>query len=175
MKFNQIILSILILAITSCTNLSKNMVTDGDFTIRSGRVGNYKWDDRLVFHRASWYHELTLLFDFMYVKIEEKSPFYNWFSLEEKKRISECQEKILVLSYAMDSERISQVQFKNILRNYGLEDYSVPNFQKALKTHPDFEKLSLSLYKVDLFCSKQKLSSDIFITFPNFSEYKLNF
>lgn len=158
---------------SSCSNLSKNMVKQGDFNIKSGRVGKYKWNDSLTLERVSWYHELTLLFDMMYTNVDEKSPFYNWFSLEEKSRIKECSEKLLVISYALDSSRISHTHFKNKLYDYGYEQYAVPNFSLSLKSHPDFEKLSLTLYRVDLYCKKSKQVDDIFITFPNYDEIKL--
>lgn len=161
------------LLFVSCSNLSKNLVKEGDFSISSGRVGKYKWNDSLNFKRVSWYHELTLLLDMMYVKIDEKAPFYNWFSLDEKTRISNCSEKLLVISYALDSDRLSQVMLRNKIKDYGYEDIAIPHFSKSLKSHPDFERLSLTLYKVDLFCKKSKQVDDMFITFPNYDEIKL--
>lgn len=169
----KVLAFIIFLTLTSCSNLSKNMVKDGSFSITSGRVGKYKWNDSLVFNRVSWYHELTLLLDTMYVNIDEKSPFYNWFSLDEKTRISDCREKLVLISYALDSKRLSQAALKNKIKDYGYEDISVTQFATSLRSHPDFERLSLNLYKVDFFCKKTKQVDDMFITFPNYDEIKL--
>lgn len=169
----KVLALIILLTITSCSNLSKNMVKEGSFSISSGRLGKYKWNDSLVLNRVSWYHELTLLLDVMYVNIDEKSPFYNWFSLDEKSRISSCREKLLIISYALDSNRLSQVMLKNKIKYYGFEDITVTHFATSLKSHPDFERLSLTLYKVDFFCKRSKQVDDMFITFPNYDEIKL--
>lgn len=172
-KIMKFLIVLMFFLIASCSNLSKNMVSEGDFSIRSGMIGNFKWDTSLEFKRISWHHELNLLYDVMYVNIDETNKFYNWFSSDEKRRIFECNKKLLVISYALDSERISHPMFKNILKDHGYESYSTPNFARALKTHPDYERNALSLYKVDLFCHKTTVSDDIYIGFPNFREVKL--
>ncbi|EQC45470.1 hypothetical protein [Bacteriovorax sp. Seq25_V] len=162
-----------LLIIASCSNLTKNMVKSGDFSIRSGAMGSKEWDETLKFNRVSWFHELTMLYDLVYTKIDEKSAFYNWFDNDEKRRISNCNEKLITLSYYLDSSRISHTMVKNKLLDQGYEEYSVPNFTRALKTHPDFEKLSLQLYKVNLYCHKSKANAEIYIDFPNFEKIKL--
>ena len=157
----------------SCTNLTKNMVKLGEFSIRSGNYKKTTWDESLDFKRISWFHELTLLYDAIYVSLDEQSKFNNWFSLEEERRLKNCGEKLVTLTYSLDSERISHQMFYSQLRNLGYEQFVVPDFTRALKMHPDFEQLSLTLYKINIFCRKEKYAGEIPINFPSFQEVKL--
>lgn len=163
----------LLTSLFSCSNLSKNMVKKGDFSIKNGVYKNHSWRSSLEFKRVSWYHELTMLYDFMYAEIDEKNDFYHWFSEDEKRRVEHCEDLIVSLNYSLDSERLSHAMLNTQLRDNGYEQYAAPNFSRTLKVHPDFEQLSLALYKVNIFCRKKSLKDPVFINFPNFHEIKL--
>ena len=157
----------------SCSNLSKNMVKEGDFSIHNGVHKNKQWNTSLDFQRVSWFHELTLLYDFMYAAVDKKSDFYNWFSQDEKRRIKSCSKVYVTLNYSLDADRISEAMLDSQLRDQGFESYLAPQFSRTLKTHPDFEHLSLSLYKVKLFCSPRLAKEKLVINFPNFKQVEL--
>jgi hypothetical protein len=172
MKKVLIILPVIFLAI-SCSNLSKNMVKKGTFSIKNGVYRNLSWKEELKLQRVSWYHELTLLYDLIYGSIDEKSKFYNWFSVQEQNRIKNCSDIILGVRYSLDSDRISHSMFDEMMRNANYEKISVPEFEKALRMHPDYKRLSLTLYKTQVYCRKSKVSAPVYINFPNFGEIKL--
>jgi len=170
---NKIVFIVLLFLTTACSNMSKNMVKKGDFLIRSGSYRNTQWSDSLELKRISWFYELTLLYDVMYGKIDKNSKFYNWFSAEEKMRIKYCSDILLSINYSLDSERISHQMFYKHLRDHSYDQIAVPEFSKSLKMHPDYKKLSLSLYKSSVFCKKSKATAPIYINFPNFKEIVL--
>lgn len=157
--------------VISCSNLSKNIVKKGDFYINNGRSNNLEWSEDLKLNRLSWYNEMTLLFDTMYGEIETGNKFNNWFSDEEKKRLSKCSRKLLTVNYSLD-ERISHQMFENKLRSYGYEKVPALNFEKSLRSHPDYSQHLMSLYKVNIFCSYNN-SRSVLISFPNFNEVEL--
>lgn len=138
------------------SNLSKNMVKEGTFNLRGGVQGEKKWEESHVFDRMSWYQELTLYFDIIYSQIEANSPFYNWFSESERRRTRKCQELFVVISYSLDSNKISSKDFMEQLSQQGYKEISLTNFEKNLRLHPDYGELSFNLYKIHGFCKKAK-------------------
>jgi hypothetical protein len=171
MKYVNLI--IILSTLLSCTNLSKNMVKKDEFVIRNGIYRNIKWKETLTLKRVSWYHELTLLFETIYGHIDKKSKFYHWFSIDEQKRIEKCDDVILSINYSLDTDRISHGMYDSIMRNANYEKIVVPNFTKALRMHPDYKRLSLTLYKTQVYCKKSKIKGPVYINFPNYSEIKL--
>lgn len=172
----KLILSIsLMLLITSCSSLSKNMTKSGDFVIKNGNHKDISWDEDLKFDRYSWYHEWTLLLDVMMAEVDKNSSFYNWFSRSEKGLLNRCSDAYITMSYHLDPDRISQKMFLAEMQKLGYEKIITPRFSKAMELHPDHESQSLQLYKSYVLCRERVPSMKLAktVTLPSFSQVKI--
>lgn len=167
--------SLICLLFISCSSQSKNMISTGELVFKSGVSKNQKWDDSLVFVRKSWYKEFNLMFDLLYRKIDLNGPFSQWYSSSEKEVINSCSDALLVVSYYLDSKKISYSMFKEQMKNAGYEEFALEQFGQNLRLHPDYDSLSLTLHKVHGFCRKgTALDAELRVAFPGFSETILN-
>lgn len=153
----------------SCSTLNKNLVKEGTYDIKGGVYKNMKWDESLTFKRVSWFKELTLTFDIFMTQIKKESPFYVWFSEDEKKLVESCLDSRIVLTYAWDPMQISREGFFAEAEKMGYERLSVPNFHSNVKMHPNFARINVYLYKTSLLCRKRLGSESLAITFPGFN------
>ncbi len=156
---------LLLVTITSCASFSENFVKQGELSLYGGRYENQRWSDNLKFERVSWFQELTLLFDFLYYPLTEDSPFYVWLGESERASLSGCHSSYIILTYALDSRKISRPDFYQKLAAQGHQVISVPTFRSHLRNHPDIEKLSLGLYDINGLCLEE---NDISVSFPGF-------
>lgn len=169
-KKGFILIMAVIVYLSSCSGLSKNMVKRGNVHIKGGVYQNLKWEDQLIFNRLSWYKELTLFFDAKLARIDEKSPFNNWFSPSERELLFECDDYYVVLTYMLDAKKISKGMFLDQFRKQGYQKLYISSFESHLRLHPDNEKLSLNVYDVFALCRKkggEKAESTI--SFPGFN------
>lgn len=162
---------ITLLVIMSCASFSENFVKEGRIFLNNGRFEGERWSDNLEFQRVSWFQELTLLYDLLYWEVDNLSPFYKWFDEFEKKSLSQCSQSFVVLNYALDSSKISKLDFFRSLENYQTRRFSVGQFRKYLANHPDYERFSLSLYEVSAICLESKQAIEI--SFPNFRSVEI--
>ncbi|MDD0853924.1 hypothetical protein HBN50_12500 [Halobacteriovorax sp. GB3] len=162
-----------LLFLISCTNLSKNIIKEGEFTLKRGVYKTSQWDESLEFKRISWFHELTLQFDLLITKLDDDTRFRKWLSPSEKALLADCRDHYLVLSYHLDSDKISKRMLFSDMERQGYKEYLLPNFQRNIKLHPDFELLSLQLYSLNLLCSKEEKSKDLSVTFPGYKSVNL--
>ncbi len=165
-----IFLSFCITGIYSCSSMSKNFIKKGSFVIEEGRYKDILWKDQLKFAHISWYQELTLLFDLKLVKIDNKGPFYNWFSKVERAQVDQCSAFYIVLVYELDSKRLSNSMFLKEMDENGFSQILIESFEANLRMHPQFSDVSINLYKTRGFCRKQKINKKIYITFPGFEK-----
>ncbi len=172
MKRSFLLILILSFGFMSCSNLSKNLVKKGSLVFHSGKSREKSWDDDLVFHRVSWYKELTLYFDALYVKLDSSSPFASWLSDAESNFLAKCKEPWVVLVYAHDSDKISTSMFFEQIEKKGFEKYVLNDFSRNLKMHPDYEKMSLVLHKIHGLCSNSNLAGHE-VNFPGFESILL--
>lgn len=159
--------------LTSCGSLSKNMVKTGEASFVGGVYKETAWDDSLHFKRYSWYQELSLLFDFLVAEVPEKSPFRNWFSASEQTVINGCDDFKVVMTYYLDSSRISETMLWTQAAEAGYERVSLTHFGPYLKLHPQFNKQSFHLYHVEGLClksGKNASNAEILVSFPNYRE-----
>lgn len=172
MNLKQITLLLTALAFfTSCSNLSKNFVKKGEMSFKGGTHHDQKWSDVLTFSRTSWYHDMNLYFEVMAVRPVEASPFTNWFSDHERAMISDCGDFLIAMSYKLDSDRISQSNFRHEMERNGYRSLAIHEFRRNMRLHPDSESLSLSLYDIQGFCKVKDIpQSTIVIRFPGFVE-----
>lgn len=173
MKLKCFISFIVLVACLSCSNLSKNLVSEGSFLLEGGVYKDKKWNDNLVFKRVSWYQELTLLYDVIMARVDESSPFYLWFSEHEKRTITECDDFYVSLNYALDPDKISQGMFRAEMEKAGYDEFLLPRFASYLKLHPDFERLALKLYSIYGYCRHKESKGEIKIHFPGFEDKTL--
>lgn len=162
---------LVILLVSSCSNLTKNFVKKGEIGFRGGTYQAEKWSDVLNFSRTSWYHDMNLYFEVMATRPVEKSPFTQWFSKNERDMISDCSDFIVTMTYSLDSDRISQTSFRQEMERNGYRSLTIHQFKQNLKLHPDSEALSLNLYTIQGFCKARDIpQSTIVIRFPGFME-----
>ncbi len=173
MKTRILALSLLAILI-SCGNMTKNFVKEGDALIKGGTAGAEPWSDALVFQRLSWYSELNLMYDVFLTKMDKNSPFWQWYSESEVRRLNKCKNVYVSITFSLDSDRISQQMFYNQILSDSLSEVITNDFDLALSNHPDYNKFFLSLYKIKTLCSTREIG-DIAIKFPNFRTRVLHF
>ena len=173
---NIIKLIIVSLLTYSCasTNLSKNIVREGDFLVKNGVFADKKWEENLIFKRLSWYHELTLQFDLLLAPVSAQSSFNFWFSPTEQQDIQKCSDFRVVLAYSLDTKLIPYSILNEQLELAGFKKVELFNFKKHLMVHPDSELNSLRLYQVYGICRLDKEVKPLILNFPGFTEKALN-
>ena len=159
----------------SCSRLTRNMVKKGEFEIRNGSLKNETWKGKILFKRTSWFQELNMLYDVLLWRVNGKSKFYSWFSKNEHSKITNCTDFFIVLTYQMDSSKISHGMFYRQMKNFNYELINVHNFYNNMKFHPDFTENSLSLYRFEGLCLRgNNERNDVVISFPGFESKILN-
>lgn len=169
----------LTLLLCACAGLSKNFVQSGQLKLSGGSYQASEWEQHLRFERKSWYQELILLFDLLYVSKERLGPFQAWLSTSEARQLADCQDSKIALIYASDSLKISEGDFFETMRAQGYERVLIPEFSKHLRLHPDYERLGLQLYKPYGLCQVRVRGLEegrdgLYLNFPGFKEIYLN-
>lgn len=169
----KLLILLLSLLISSCALTGKNLIQREDFELYGGATSGNRWDEQLVFKRASWYLEMTMIFDVLYAEITPESKFYNWFSTAEKVTLKKCEKSFLTIFYAKDSDRVSKSDFLKQARSTGLDQIVVNTFSKAFKLHPQYIANSFQLYDISIFCRRDQKQTPLKIEFPNFDPVTL--
>lgn len=162
-----------LLLFSGCSTLSKNMVKSGKVNLNGGVKGQKTWHDTLEFNRLSWFQELTMYFDLLYTKVDSNNPFSHWFSTSERRMANSCKELYLVVSYSLDSKKISRNEFVQQMSKQGYKEIALPHFEQNLRLHPDYAQLSFGLYKFHGFCLKTQRSKEPFLIFPGYGTQKV--
>jgi hypothetical protein len=149
--------------------MTKNMTREGDLTLRGGVFRDKQWQDSITFKRKSWYLELTLAYDLMTAPASSESPFFNWFSKDEQKKINSCADARILLMYSWDTSKITYQEILMELEEKGYTSFAINGFNRQLKMHPNYNYHSLRLYGVWGICSKEK-KSEIKLSIPGFME-----
>ncbi|MBY0414387.1 MAG: hypothetical protein K2Q18_09485 [Bdellovibrionales bacterium] len=164
----------LLLFVTSCANLSKNSVKEGEFIVRNGTSGKNTWIENLVFKRVSWYHELTLEFDLMMANVPPQSGFNFWFSPDELAAAGKCGDFRIILAYSSDTKILPYSTLNTQLDLAGFKKLDMSAFKLNFLQHPDSEMNSLRLYQVYGACRSEKELKPLIFNFPGFSEKTVN-
>ncbi len=157
----------------SCSNLSKNLVKSGNFTLRNGVAADKTWNENLSFKRYSWFQEMSLFYEALLGDLSPQSSFNNWFSAEELKEINKCADFKVVLLYSLDSKKISNGLFFEQVERANYQKIEISNFKRNLMLHPDSNENSFSLYQVYGLCKKTKDLIPLMVSFPGFQEVTL--
>lgn len=175
MKINRSWLLLLMgIFIISCSNLSKNYVSDGKLLLRNGTFAEKMWKEDLVFQRNSWFHELSLSFDFIMSRVPPQSSFNFWFSKDELDTIVKCSDFRVVLAYSMDTKEIPYSSLYGQLEAAGFTRFELPEFKKQILAHPDAQLNGFRLYHIFGICKKQHDLKPLIINFPGYFEKLLN-
>jgi hypothetical protein len=174
MKNKLILLLSLAFILSSCANLSKNIVKDGTYLVRNGTSGAKTWNENLNFNRVSWYHELTLVFDLMMAPITAQSSFNFWFSPEELQAASKCNDFRVVMAYSADTSILPYSLLNEQLDVAGFKKLDIVNFKKNINQHPDSEMNSLRLYQIYGVCRTETDHKPLIFNFPGYSEKTVN-
>lgn len=156
---NTILLLLSLQLLSSCGTVTKNTISQGDYELSTGHLGQKVWDTDLVFNRTSWFRELSMVYDLYLTKVDPKDPFFAWFSQDEKNKISTCSSFYVSLSYSLDNRLVSHSFVEDRLGKLGLKPMNIHNFALHLKMHPDFLRNSLNLYKIQGFCKQGLFAS----------------
>jgi hypothetical protein len=172
MKIRQVLIWVLlILSITSCSsNLSKNMVQEGNLILRNGTFNDKAWKEDLVFQRNSWYHELTLQFDLMMAYVPPQSSFNFWFSKGELDSMINCSDSRVVMAYSLDTKDIPYSSLYENFSNSGYTRFELLEFKKHLFQHPDAQLNGFRLYHIFGICKKNKDAKPLIVNFPGYLE-----
>ncbi len=167
------IIIIIALVLSSCAHRSKNFMSQGNTFIKGGSNKDSTWSDSLEFKRASWYKELTLVADVWISDISPQSPFYSWISENGKKKLEQCQQRLLTFSYVLDSSMYPLTSLVSQIEAAGGRKIALSSFKDRLKLHSDYERKSLRLYEFNAFCFNSS-TREIIVKLPNFKSLKLN-
>lgn len=164
----KIIILLTSIFLMSCSLTGRNIVQQNDFEIAGGSVGDKSWEDELKLKRTSWYQEMTMVFDVLYGEITPDSAFYKWFSTSEKVSLKRCSNSYLTLYYSSASDVISKSDFVKQASEQGYDLFTMNDFSKALKLHPQYISNSFQLYNIAILCTKSNLGTNLKVEFPNF-------
>lgn len=167
-------LLLLVLALSSCANLSKNTVKEGSFVVRNGTAGDKIWKENLNLTRVSWYHELTMEFDIIMGSITPQSGFNFWFSAEELADANKCPDFKILMAYSLDTKILPYSLLNEQLEVAGYKKVDLLTFKKHFLQHPDSEMNSLRLYQVYGICRSDKNNKPLILNFPGFTEKAIN-
>lgn len=148
--------------------MSKNFTQSGEFVFDGGVFQEKKWNDNLVFKRVTWYHEFTTAFDLAFYKIDPTSPFFNWFSAEEKATVRSSKGPCFIaLQYTLDSKKISPAMLKEQLKEMGADFKLFRQFYDNLANHPKSPYYSYSMFSELGMCFAHPVES-LVIDLPGF-------
>jgi hypothetical protein len=164
------ILLIILNAVSCSSNLSKNLVQDGNLILRNGTFTDKIWREDLVFQRNSWYHELTLQFDLMMTKITPQSSFNFWFSKDELDSMIKCADFRVVMAYSLDTKDIPYSSLYEQFEKSGFSRVNLIEFKKHLLQHPDAQLNGFRLYHIFAICKNIQDSKPLIINFPGYLE-----
>lgn len=176
-RIAQVFLFSIMVILTSCShtnNLSKNTVRKGKYLVRNGKYQDKTWEETLAFSRTSWYHELTMQYDFWMASITPQSSFNFWFSQPELEDVQKCDDFRVVLAYNQDTALIPNSLIKEQLENAKFKRIEIPEFKKHLLNHPDSENNSTRLYQIYGICRQVKDMKPLILNFPGYEEITLN-
>lgn len=171
-KFKILSLSFLCVILASCStsNLSKNIVQDSVLLVKNGTFADKVWKEDLPLERTSWYHELTLQFDFMTAHVYPQSSFNFWFSKDELDQMIKCGDSRIVMAYSLDTKDIPYSMLYEQLEKNGYSRFEIPEFRKQLLQHPDSIQYGFRLYKIFAICKKVDDHKSLIMNFPGYSE-----
>lgn len=169
------ILAFILLSAISCSsNLSKNLVQEGNLVLKNGTFNDKVWREDLVFQRNSWYHELTLQFDLMMAHVTPQSSFNFWFSKNELDSMLNCADSRVVMVYSLDTKDIPYSSLYDQFEKSGYTRFELLEFKKHLLQHPDAQLNGFRLYHIFAICKKTKDAKPLIINFPGYLEKIIN-
>jgi hypothetical protein len=174
MKFT--VIAVLLILVSCASHKSFNQTKTGKVVMRGGIYQHESWDDLLVFKRGSWYHGMQLYYDALLWKADPESPFYKWFSPQEKEYFTKCESLIVTANYSADPAKISHVNFREQMRLNGYDDVVLNNFAQYLRTHPASQEWRVFNYKIMGYCKRSPSrlqNARIEINFPSFNSLEL--
>jgi hypothetical protein len=141
------------LFLVGCALTSQNIVNKGTFVLSGGNIGNNRWSDELIFTKTSWYKQTTLVYETLLASLNNKSPFLNWLSAEERKIFASCEYPYLLLEYSLNRDLLPFKIINDQLKKEGFKKVLIKTFELELKNHPQYKISNLMYYKVRGYCS----------------------
>tara|TARA_B100000029_G_scaffold165556_1_gene161742 strand:- start:976 stop:1515 length:540 start_codon:yes stop_codon:yes gene_type:complete len=162
----------LIVLISSCSILSKNMFRQGEMFFNGGRHLSESWNDKIKMKRFSWFQELSLSFDFIIGDLKRESNFLKWIDEEEEKKITSCNKIYVSFYYVPKKNNALKEKFFNQLPSV-FHPIELNSLKENLRMHPDFSENFLDLYKFKSFCLKINKKQQFSIFLPGYNKVNL--
>ena len=172
------LLLVTLMLLSGCASYKTyNQTTTGLVNLRGGIYQTRIWDDALVFKRMSWYHGMTLYLDVLIWKVDQDSPFSQWFSEHEKDFFNKCEQLLVTAAYSADPSKISHVGFREQMKLNGYDDVAINTFASSLKSHPQLTEWRFQNYKIMGYCKRSPTkfdTSNLRINFPSFEQLEVD-
>ncbi len=92
--------------------------------------------------------------DLQVAELNADSAFFAWASEDEKKLILSCRKFRVVMTYALDSRKLSEKDLIHQLDKQGQHQVVVARLIANIRLHPDFDRLGLDRHHVYGLCQK---------------------
>ena len=172
------ILPLLFVLICSCSVYkTRNKVYNTNVNFMGGVYNTEKWSKSLIFQKNSWFQDATVQYEILITKMDRSSPFAKWMG-SDILRLSQCNEFYIALVYAnINAQGGTSVGGTSVLfsefEKLGLDDVSLPEFSRQIRSHQNFNDWHLARHKVVGFCQKKSNIQQIFITLPGYESHKV--
>lgn len=168
-----LMLAFLSLGIIACSSMSKNFTQRGELIFDGGVYQGKTWSQNLVFKRMTWYNEFTTAFDVAFYRIDSTSPYFDWFSAEEKATVRTSSGPCFIaFYYSLDSKRLPPSIFKEQIKEMGGDFKLFRNFYENLLNHPQAPYYSLSMYTREGICFAHPVEK-IMLDVPGFNTVEI--
>lgn len=152
----KLLLFIVAILLYGCSSLSVSTIKEGELTIKEGRFNDLSWDEDLNFKRISWYHELTLLYDFLISEVPVHSNYRRWFASSESISANSCGKFYVAGVYSNRDGRVDQNDIWKKFDTNKIKFINVNGFYQNLSFTEYFISNSFRLYKFWGICVKNQ-------------------
>jgi hypothetical protein len=150
---------ILVLIVSSaCGTMTRNQVVEGDFEFFMDGEEKNNSNESLAFRRISWFRELTMQADLVYLNAQDFSKVAKVTSVETA--LKRCPLFVIVGLYNEQSSNPKKADIMAIfLNDSSVEKIAIEDARKVLASHPQFLENSFQLYDFHGLCFSRSLDS----------------
>lgn len=148
--------------------LQQKQVINSDISLQGGVYHEKSWDDELKFKRVSWYDQATMLYDIIYTKLDESSPFVNWMG-SDRLTVSTCKTFWIALVYAKRNGLLNASGISQQITKAGYRDVIILDFAREFKSHQGFKDWRLSQHRIIGLCSNSEDDRPVELSLPGYT------
>lgn len=153
----------------SCSSTTISTIKDGEFIVTDGRYNELIWNEDLIFHRTTWFYELSVLYDFFIAELPVNSNYRRWFTSSESISANNCAKFYIAGAYTSNDQRVNSNDIWNSFDTNKVKFSNVNGFYRHLSFSSKFITNSLASFKFWGICVKnidEKI--DVQFAFPGF-------